>query len=224
MKILIIEDEEPIAKLVKVGLEKEGYACDWVDDGNLGQGRIELYHKEYDLILLDLMLPNKNGFEICRNIREQGITTPVLILTAKGFIDDKVSALDCGADDYMTKPFEFKELLARIRAILRRPKQALGTELKVCNITLNPATKKVHLNKKEIKLTLKEFGLLEYLMRHTNEVVKRDDIIFSLWDFNSDSFSNFVDVHMNNLRKKIEKGKNKKILETVRGVGYIMRS
>ncbi|MFA5942465.1 MAG: response regulator transcription factor [Candidatus Paceibacterota bacterium] len=220
MKLLLIEDEPQIASLVKAGLEREGYAVDWVADGLNGEKRIELYHGEYDLVLLDLMLPGKNGIEICKSVRAKGISIPILILTAKSYIDDKVSALEGGADDYLTKPFDFKELLSRIKALLRRPKGKVDLELRCDTIVLNPGSRKVTLDGKEVKFTLKEFGILEYLMRHPNKVVTRDDILFNVWDFHFDSFSNVVDVHINHLRKKINKGKNKNYLETIRGVGY----
>ncbi len=220
MKLLLIEDEPQIANLVKAGLEREGYAVDWVADGLNGEKRIELYHGDYDLVILDLMLPGKDGIEITKHVRGKGITTPILILTAKSYVDDKVSALDGGADDYLTKPFDFKELLSRIRTLLRRPKEKLNIELQCGDIVLNPASRKVTLAGKEVKLTLKEFGILEYLMRHPNKVVTRDDILFNVWDFHFDSFSNVVDVHINHLRKKINKGKKRNFLETIRGVGY----
>lgn len=220
MKLLLVEDDAQIANLVKAGLEREGYAVDWLADGEAGERRIELHYSDYDAVVLDLMLPKKDGFEICRNIRKKGIDIPILILTAKSYIDDKIMALDMGADDYLTKPFEFKELLARLRALLRRPKEALPTELKAGPLLLNPIIKKVFKNGKEVKLTLKEFNILEYLMRHPNKVVTRDEIMFNVWDFNFDSFSNVVDVHMNSLRKKIDSGRSDKLLLTVRGVGY----
>ena len=220
MKLLLVEDEPQIANLVKAGLEREGYAVDWVADGIAGEKRIELYHGEYDLVILDLMLPGKNGIDICKHVRTKGVTIPILVLTAKSYVDDKVSALDSGADDYLTKPFDFKELLSRIRTLLRRPKEQMAMELRCDDIILNPGSRKVSLNGKEIKLTLKEFGILEYLMRHPSKVVTRDDILFSVWDFHFDSFSNVVDVHINHLRKKINRGKKKNFLETIRGVGY----
>ena len=220
MKLLLVEDEPQIANLVKAGLEREGYAVDWVADGIAGEKRIELYHGEYDLVILDLMLPGKNGIDICKHVRTKGVTIPILVLTAKSYVDDKVSALDSGADDYLTKPFDFKELLSRIRTLLRRPKEQMAMELRCDDIILNPGSRKVSLNGKEIKLTLKEFGILEYLMRHPSKVVTRDDILFSVWDFHFDSFSNVVDVHINHLRKKINRGRKKNFLETIRGVGY----
>ncbi|MFA6969301.1 MAG: response regulator transcription factor, partial [Candidatus Paceibacterota bacterium] len=183
MKILLIEDEPQIANLVKAGLTREGFSVDWVSDGKEGERRIELYHVEYDMIILDVMLPGKNGIEICKNMRDRGITTPVLILTAKSYIDDKVFALDKGADDYMTKPFDFKELLSRVKTLLRRPREKLAIELRNGDIVLNPGSRKVFLRGKEISLTLKEFGLPEYLMRHANKVGTRDDNPLSVWDF-----------------------------------------
>jgi DNA-binding response OmpR family regulator len=219
MKILIIEDEKNLAKMLKAGLEKEGYAADFLNDGEAGQRRLELHHMDYDLLILDLMLPKKDGAQICKEIRENGINLPVLVLTAKSGTDDKVNLLDLGADDYLTKPFSFQELLARVRAISRRPEKTLPTVLKIRDLVLEPATRRVFRNGKEINLTLKEFRLLEYLMRHPNQVVNRDQILDNLWDFTFDSFSNVVDVHMRNLRKKIEI-RGEKIVETVRGVGY----
>lgn len=220
MKILIIEDEEKLARALKEGLEKEGSSADFVLDGEAGQRRIELYHNDYDLVILDLMMPKKDGLSVLKSIREQNITIPVLVLTGKDTIDDKVSGLDGGADDYLVKPFSFNEFIARIKALLRRPRQSLPIELKVQDLTLNTASKKVFRSGKEIPLTLKEFNLLEYLMRHTNQAISREQILFNLWDFDFDSFSNIVDAHIKNLRKKINYPNRKEILETVRGVGY----
>lgn len=224
MRILIVEDEEKLAKALKKGLETEGYAVDYILDGEAGQRRIELSHKDYDLVVLDLMLPKKDGFEICKNVRALGITLPILVLTARDATDDKVSALDIGADDYLVKPFSFEELNARIRALLRRPEQSLPTELVAKDLILNATTRKVYRKNKEIELTLKEFGLLEYLMRHANQVLTREQILDHLWDFAFDSFSNIVDVHMKNLRKKIDYGHSEQLLETIRGVGYKIKA
>lgn len=223
MKVLIVEDEENLAKLIKKSLESEGYAVDYLMDGESGQNRIESSHKDYDLVILDLMLPKRSGSEVCQNIRKIGISTPIMILTAKGGADNKVSLLDTGADDYMQKPFELKELFARIRALTRRPKVSLPVELKAGALMLSPNTKKVFRNKKEINLTLKEFRLLEYLMRRPNQVVKRVDLVDNIWDFNFDSLSNIVDVYINRLRDKIDNTKKKKLIETIRGVGYKLR-
>lgn len=222
MRILIIEDQENLAKLVKSGLEAEGFAVDCVFDGEAGLKRISMNHGDYDLVLLDWMLPKMNGDEICREIRKKNIDVPILMLTARDGAKDVIAGLECGADDYLTKPFSFDVLVARIRAILRRPKSALPLELSAGGVVLNPATKKVFRNKKEIELTLKEFALLEYLLRNCGTAVTRDQILSNIWDFAFDSFANIVDVHITNLRKKLG-DKDAKIIETVRGVGYRMK-
>jgi len=224
MKILLIEDDELLAKALKNGLEEKGYAVDAINDGAKGQRRFEIHHDSYDLAILDLMLPNVPGFEICKNIRDRKISTPILILTGKDDVKDKVHALNYGADDYLTKPFSTEELLARIGAIMRRPVQVIAGELAVGEVVLNPVTRKVYKNGKEIPLTLKEFGVLEYMMRHPNQVVLRDQILDHVWDFEFSSFSNIIDVHVNRLRKKMSIGKKGNILETVRGVGYRLRT
>lgn len=223
MRILIIEDDIKIAEAVKAGLEKAGYAVDHMADGEAGQRRIEINHADYDLVILDLMLPGIDGFQICKNIREKEINIPVLILTAKLSTEDKVNALDCGADDYLVKPFSFEELLARVRALLRRPEPVIAVELKLHDITLNTVTRKVYRGGREIPLTLKEYSLLEYFMRHPGQVLNREQILDHLWDFGFDSFSNVVDVHLKNLRKKINDTRGGRLLETIRGVGYRLR-
>jgi DNA-binding response OmpR family regulator len=223
MKVLIIEDEESLAKLIKKSLEGEGYAVDYLTDGESGQNRILLNHKDYDLVILDLTLPKRQGSEICRNVRNMGISTPILVLTARSDSDSKVSLLDIGADDFMAKPFETKELFARIRALTRRPKVALPSELKVDDLVLIPSSKKAYRNNKDLNLTLKEFRLLEYFMRRPNQVVERVDLVDNIWDFNYDSFSNIVDVYINRLRGKVDKGREKKLIETIRGVGYKLK-
>ena len=220
MRILIIEDQESLSKLLKKGFEKEGYAADYVLDGDAGQRRIEIHHADYDVIVLDLMLPKKSGHEVCKNVRSFGITTPIIILTAKDGEEDKVGLLDSGADDYIVKPFSFRELLARVRALTRRPETSLPTELSVGDLVLKPAVKAAFIGNKEIKLTLTEFRLLEYLMRNPNQVLEREAITTNIWDFDFDSFSNIVDVYINRLRKKIDVGRKNGLLKTVRGVGY----
>ena len=228
MRILIVEDEEELAKSLKKGLEKEGYAVDYVTDGESAERRIEIHSQDYDIIILDLMLPGKDGSVICKNAREKNITTPIIILTARDEVEDKIGALDCGADDYLVKPFSFEELLARLRALLRRPEHNLPTELRTQGLSLNTNTRKAFCmlcGGTEILLTLKEFRLLEYLMRHPNEVVEREQILSHVWDFNFDSFSNVVDVHIKNLRKKLNHNNHdEKILETVRGIGYRIKA
>ena len=224
MKVLIIEDEEKLALALKEGLEKEGFAADFVTDGEKGERRLIFYGKDYDLVVLDLLLPGKDGLSILKEIRARNISVPVLMLTAKDGAEDIVSCLNAGADDYLVKPFVYKEFFARIRALLRRPKKTFHSELRAGDLTLNSFNKKVFCRGKEIKLTLKEFGLLELLMRYPGRVVSREEAIFNLWGFDFDSFSNIVDVHIKNLRKKIDPLNEKKILETVRGVGYRIRN
>lgn len=223
MKILIIEDQENLAKLVQKGLVSEGFAADYVMDGEEAQNRINIHHGDYDLIILDFMLPNKTGLEICTDTRAKNITTPILMLTARDDKKDITACLDAGADDYLTKPFSFEELLSRIRAILRRPKAALPMELCCRNVKLNPATKSVTCANLPVHLTLKEFGLLEYLMRHPGEAKTREDILAGVWDFSFDSFANVVDVHITNLRKKLG-DKKATLIETIRGIGYRINS
>ncbi len=224
MKILIIEDDEKLAQMLKTAFKKEGISADYMTDGAEGQTRLELHSEDYSLVILDLMLPGKSGDQICREAREKNISLPILILTAKGGVDNKVSLLDMGADDYLVKPFSFKELLARVRALGRRPKKALPKEIIVADLKLCPGTRKVSRGGKEIKLTLTEFKLLEYFALHPNQVIARDQILDSLWDFGFDSFSNVIDVHIKNLRKKIDQRHSNKLLETVHGVGYRMKT
>lgn len=223
MRILIIEDEESLAKLVKEGLEAEGFAVDYVLDGQAGMTRVELCHDDYDLILLDLTLPKKSGIEICQFARDHKISTPILMLTARDGVEDMISGLNMGADDYLAKPFTFQVLLARIRAILRRPKAALPVKLQVQNLVLDTTAKTLFKSDKEINLTLKEFNLLEYLMRNPGRVLNREQILSNIWDFSFDSFSNVVDVHITNLRKKLG-DRNGQIIKTVHGVGYQLNS
>ena len=215
-----MEDEEALANIIKDSLRAEGYAVDHVSDGQKALGRIQSTYQEYDLIMLDLMLPNKGGLEICQEMRKINIDTPVLILTVNDDLESKVSLFDAGANDYLVKPFEFKELFSRIRAITRRPKKALSTELKASDITLNPATQKVSRAGREIELTLKEFRILEYFMRNPGMAISREDLVRNVYDFDYDSFSNVLDVFINRLRNKIDKGRAVKLIETVRGIGY----
>ncbi len=224
MRILIVEDEEKLAKLIQKGLKRQGYAADYLTDGQAAQRRIEVNHIDYDLIILDLELPGKGGLEICESIRNYNISTPILVLTGRADIKSKTDLFNVGADDYLVKPFEFDELLARIRAITRRPKEVLPAELTIADVTLNPATQKVLRDGKEVEFTLKEFRILEYLMRHPDQALKREDIISNIWDFDYDSFSNVLDVFINKIRNKIDKGRPQNLIETVRGIGYKMKS
>ena len=219
MKILLVEDEQKLADALAKGLAHEGYTADIVGDGKKALTRISLHRNDYDLMILDLMLPSMDGLEICRQVREMNITIPILILTARAETDTKVKLLLSGADDYLVKPFSFAELNARIQALLRRPNETLPETLKVRDIELNPSQRKVMREGKEVPLTLKEYGLLEYFMRHPNQVVNREDLLNHLWDFNYVGFSNVVDVHVKNLRRKLSSDGGD-VLETVRGVGY----
>lgn len=224
MKILIVEDEEKLAEALAKGLAHEGYTTDIVHDGEKAITRISLHRKDYDLIILDLMLPKVDGLGVCKAVRELGVTLPILVLTARTETENKVDLLLSGADDYLAKPFSFEELCARIKALLRRPTESLPAILHVSDIELNATERVVTRDGKPIELTLKEFGILEYLMRRPNEVVNREDLLSNLWDFNYDSFSNVVDVHVKNLRKKLDHGNHPGILETVRGIGYRLRT
>lgn len=223
MKILLVEDEKKLAGALAHGLRLKGYAVDIVHDGEKALNRISLHRADYDLVILDLMLPTMDGLQICRTMREWEVTTPVLILTARNETERKVELLLAGADDYLGKPFSFEELLARIQALLRRPAATLPGVLQVGDIELNPTEHVVTCRGETIPLTLKEFGLLEYFMRRPNQVVPRDDLLTNLWDFNYASFSNVVDVHVKNLRKKLDNGGAQGALETVRGIGYRLR-
>lgn len=224
MKILLIEDEEKLANALKRGLEKEGYAVDIVADGQKALSRISLHRSDYDAVILDLMLPSMDGKEICKQIRERDIPVPVLVLTARAETETKVELLHAGADDYLVKPFSFAELVARLQAIMRRPAESLPDILRVGDIELNPVTREATRDGEKITLTLKEFGLLEYFMRHPGVVVNRDDLLNHLWDFNYVGLSNVVDVHIKNLRRKLDAAGSEGMLETVRGVGYRLRA
>jgi DNA-binding response OmpR family regulator len=223
MRILIVEDDAQLNNGLKLAFEKDGYAVDTFLDGDKALKHILLNHSNYDVIILDYMLPGVSGIDICNTLRKQEIFLPVLMLTGVTDTDKKISALDAGADDYQTKPFSIDELTARVRALLRRPRAALPNELKVKSLSIDTINKKALLNGSEIKLTLKEFNILEYLMRNANQVISRDQILDHVWDFSTNAFSNIVDVHITNLRKKLEKAGGKDMLETVRGVGFIIK-
>jgi len=223
MKILLVEDEQKLAIALKKGLELQGYAVDAVADGKKALTRISLHRNDYDLVILDLMLPTMSGQEICKEMRARDVTVPILVLTARAETDMKVDLLLTGADDYLVKPFSFSELSARIRALLRRPNQTVPEVLRSDDIELNPITRRVTRGGQDVPLTLKEFGLLEYFMRNPDKVVNREDLLNHLWDFNYVGFSNVVDVHVKNLRRKLG-GAGEDILETVRGIGYRLRA
>ncbi len=220
MRILVIEDEIKVANFIKKGLEEERYAVDIALDGEYGLYLSEVY--DYDLIVLDLMIPKIDGLEVLRRIRSNKNKVPILVVTAKDTAEDIVRGLDSGCDDYLTKPFEFKVFLARVRALLRRERPDLEPVLKVADLTLSPITHKVKRGDKEIELTAKEYALLEYFMRNPNKVLTRTMISEHVWDYHFDSMTNVIDVYVNYLRKKIDKGFEPKLIHTIRGVGYIL--
>lgn len=220
MRLLLVEDDEKIANAVTIGLTKQGYAVDLIKNGEDAYKRISLNHMDYDLIILDLGLPRMDGITITKKMRASNITTPILILTARKETETKVNLLLSGADDYLVKPFSFDELVARIHAILRRPPETVQTIISIADIVLDPIRHTAKKSGKDLYLTLKEFVLLEYFMRHPNKVVNREELLTHLWDFNYSSFSNVVDVHIKNLRRKLNILDGENLLETVRGLGY----
>ncbi|MFA5143654.1 MAG: response regulator transcription factor [Candidatus Omnitrophota bacterium] len=223
MRILVIEDERKIADFIRRGLKEEGYAVDTSYDGE--NGLFLAKTNNYDLILLDLMLPKIDGITVCKKLRADKIVSPIIMLTAKDAVKDKVTGLDAGADDYLTKPFAFEELLARIRAILRKKgEQEQATRLAVGDLSLDLTTHKVTRAGKDIELTSKEFALLEYLMRNAGKVVTRTMISEHVWDIDFDTFTNVIDVYINYLRNKIDSDARVKLIQTVRGRGYILKS
>ncbi len=220
MKILLVEDNAKLAENIKQGLIQEGYVVDTIEDGLVAERRILMSRDEYDLIVLDRLLPSKDGVSICISWRDDGIVIPILMLTALDTTDNKVVGLNAGADDYLSKPFAFEELVARIHALLRRPKLVYPGILSVGDIRIDGASRVVSYKNKILSLTLKEFMVLEYLMRNTNKVITRDELYSHAWDFADSSFSNTVDVHIKNLRKKLHD--NGTYIQTIRGVGYKM--
>ena len=221
MRILIVEDETKLAEPLKKGLELKGFTVDYLEDSEKALTRIKLYRDEYDLILMDLMMPGVDGATICKEVRAEGVTTPIIMLTARGETDMKVKLLNMGADDYIQKPYSLEEVVARINAVLRRPEAALPTVLAVRDITLDPAKHTVTKGGKELSLTLKEFSLLEFFMRHPGEAMKREAVLDHVWSFDFPAFSNVLDVHMKNLRKKLDDyGDSDPLFETIRGIGY----
>jgi len=220
MRILVVEDEHLIANSIKKGLEQEKYAVDVAHRGD--EGYDMAFEDGYDLLILDLMLPEMDGIEICKKLREENIHTPILMLTAKGQVEDKITGLDSGADDYLVKPFSFEELLARIRALSRRPKNSLSNILKVDGLQLDTKLFEVKRDKTVIQLSSKEFGLLEYMMRNSRQILSKGQLINHVWDYDANILPNTVEVYIRNLRNKIDiPFKDKKtLIKTVRGFGY----
>ena len=221
MRILLVEDEEKIANFIGRGLKEEYYIVDVAYDGEKGLFLAEI--NVYDLIILDIMLPIKDGLSICKELRSKKIDTPILMLTARDRVEDKVLGLDLGADDYLAKPFAFEELLARVRALLRRKEGDKSTLLKIADLELDQLTHKVRRAGKEISLTSKEYALLEYLMLNANQVVTRTMISEHVWNEDFDSFTNVIDVYIKYLRNKIHKDFRKQLIYTMRGTGYILK-
>jgi len=221
MTILVVEDEKKVSTLIRRGLEEEEYGVEVAADGEKGfqlaaTGR-------FDLVILDVMLPRKDGFSVVRDLRAAGITTPVLMVTARTATDDTVHGLDSGADDYLTKPFAFEELLARVRSLLRRGSMERGGLLTVADLELDPVSRKAKRAGKSIDLTAKEFALLEYFMRNRDRVLTRAAISERIWDYSFDTGTNIIDVYISHLRNKIDAATDRKLIHTVRGVGYVMK-
>ena len=221
MRILVVDDDRRLCAIIKRGLLEEAYAVDLAYDGEEGEYLAEV--NPYDLIILDIMLPNKDGIEVCHDLRANKINTPILMLTAKDTVEDRVKGLDTGADDYLVKPFAFNELLARIRALLRREGMAKAPELRAGDLTLNTLTRQIWRGQRLIELTTKEYVILEYFMRHPNVVVTRTMIEENAWDYDFDSLSNLVDVYIRRLRRKIDNEGEDSLIQTVRGAGYRLK-
>jgi two-component system, OmpR family, response regulator len=221
VRVLVVEDEVKMAGLLKRGLEEEGYAVDAAADGR--EALWLATENAYDAVVLDVMLPDVDGFEVCRRLRDAGRWSPVLMLTARDAVPDRVSGLDAGADDYLTKPFSFAELLARLRALVRRGTPERPPMLRVGDLTLDPATRRVARGDSSLELTAKEFALLEYFMRHPGEVLSRTRLIEHVWDFAYEGDSNVVDVYVRYLREKMDRPFGTDSIETVRGAGYRLR-
>ena len=222
MRILVIDDDRGFCDVIRRGLEENAYVVDSVYDG--GEGVCYAETGAYDLIILDIMMPHTDGFEVCRMLRNKKIDTPILMLTAKDAVEDRVRGLDTGADDYLLKPFAFAELLARVRALLRRPGAGRSPEIRVGELVLDTVTREVRWRNKPVELTTKEYVILAYLMRRPDAVVTRRLIEDHAWDYEFDSLSNLVDVYIRRLRQKIDPELGKSIIQTVRGAGYRIRA
>ncbi len=221
MRLLVVEDEQKVARFVTQGLEEEGYAVDVATDGEMGLA-MALDHV-HDLIILDIQLPKKDGLQVIQELRRASVQTPVLLLTVRAAIEDKVLGLDAGADDYLTKPFAFQELVARIRALLRRGPETAPPVLRIGDLTLDPARRTVIRGDQKIELTAREFTLLDYFMRNSGRVLTRTMIAEHVWDYNFDPGTNVIDVYVNYLRKKIDASHEPKLLHTIRGAGYVLK-
>jgi two-component system copper resistance phosphate regulon response regulator CusR len=220
MRVLLVEDEPSAARMLAKGLREHGYAVDLAADGE--EALYDQSINEYDLIILDVMLPGKDGFEVCRTIREEGSGVPILMLTARDAVDDRIGGLDCGADDYLTKPFDFGELLARLRALLRRPDALLPQSIIIGDLEINVHARRVKRANQEIQLTSKEYTLLEYFARNVDRVLSRGEIAEHVWDQTFDLFSNSIEVYIQRLRRKVDDEHSLKLIQTRRGEGYVL--
>jgi len=221
MRVLVVEDEKKVSTFIQRGLEEEGFSVDVAFDGEAGVRKAEV--ETYDLILMDVMLPKMDGLAAIKYLREKDVKTPILCLTARDSVDDKVTGLDIGADDYLAKPFAFVELVARCRALIRRGSNDRGAEILFADLRLDPVAHKVWRAGEEIVLTTKEYALMEYFIRNPNRVLTRLMIAENVWDYNFDSFTNIIDVYVNYLRNKIDQKFDKKLIHTVRGAGYALK-
>ncbi len=221
MRILVVEDEHKLAGILKRGLEENGYAIDVAYDGREG---LDLAMQEpYDLIVLDIMLPGIDGLTLCRRLRQERKNTPVMMLTARDTVDDRVAGLDSGADDYLVKPFAFRELLARVRALLRRDNLSRDPVIRAADIEIDTVTHEVRRGGRQVDLTSKEYAILEYFVRNPNSVLTRTQIAEHVWDYNSMAFSNVVDVYIGYLRRKLGDDREPRLLRTIRGTGYQLK-
>jgi DNA-binding response OmpR family regulator len=222
MRILVVEDEPRMANVIAKGLREQSYAVDVALDGD--EGLYQSSINDYDLVVLDVLLPERDGFEVCRELRTRGNTTPILMLTARAAVDDRLTGFDAGADDYLTKPFSFRELLARIRALLRRDSHLRPDVFEIDDLIIDSASHRVSRANREVQLTAKEYALLEHLARRAGRLVSRSEIAAHVWDDSFDPFSNTIEVYINRLRKKIDDSHPTKLLHTRRGEGYILES
>jgi heavy metal response regulator len=221
MRILVVEDEKKVARFIQQGLEEEHHTVDVAHDGEAGLAMAEA--QRYDVIILDVMLPGKSGIDVTRELRARKRATPILMLTAKTATEDKVAGLDSGADDYLTKPFAFAELLARVRSLLRRGTQEKSTVLTLADLELDTVTHKARRGTRIIDLTTKEYALLEFFLRNKERVLSRTIIAEHIWDYHFDTGTNLIDVYINHLRNKVDTGFDRKLIHTVRGVGYVLK-
>ena len=221
MRVLIVEDEKKVSNFLRQALEEERYAVDQAFDGEDGLSLAEAY--DYDLLILDLMLPRRDGINLLEEIRRRGRRTPVLVLTAKDSVADKVKSFNAGGDDYLTKPFSIEEFLARVRALLRRGRSGQPTRFRVADLELNPVTREVRRGNRRIELTNKEYALLEYFIRNADKVLSRSMIAEHVWNIDFDSETNVIDVYVTYLRNKIDRGEARRLIQTVRGTGYVLR-